>query len=201
MEGSLIPIWGWNPWFVYFFGLGIDYCMVRLIRRVFEGSWYTTRWWSFKVGDIIGLPVYMAFTAVVIHNTHHPDAWYTQWWWHVSVLIFGYVFWTLLQFNSWRTGFYSKEVIFNPSELYHSLVYGVMFYLVVSSLAPLGNDHHPMMATVWALLGLLVWIVCTAVDQSSLQDHTPETGRKAIWEMPWWPWKTTALIDIETWRG
>ncbi len=192
--GSLIPIWGWNPFLVYAFGLAIDYGAVMLIRGFTEGKWYWTRFWSFKVGDVLGLPVYMAFASIVLKHSYHQDGFYTQWWCQIALLVTGYAVWTLIQFNSYRSGFYSKEVIFNPSELYHTVIYGVMFYLVSSSLTPLIFDHEPFSATVLALAGLFVWIGCVGIDMSPWQDQSPERGRPAIWEMKWWPWKKEGKV-------
>lgn len=186
--GSLIPIWGWIPGLVLIFAFSIDYLAVLLIRRYIEGKWYWTRFWSYKVGDIFGLPVYMAFASIVLKNSYHQDGFYTQLWCQIAIMAAGYAFWILVLANNLRTGFYSKEVIFNPSEMYHTLVYGVMFYLVASSLTPLVLDHDPLWATIFAVAGLFVWIACVGVDMSSLQDHSPERDRLAIWQMKWWPW-------------
>lgn len=187
--GSLIPIWGWNPIGVYLFGFGIDYFAVMLIRGFAEGKWYRTRFWSFKVGDIFGIPVYMAFATVALKHSYHQDGFYTQGWCQIAILVAGYTYWTLIQLNSYRSGFYSKEVIFNPSELYHNAVYGVMFYFIASSITPLILDHNPLWATILAVAGLLVWVACVGVDMSPLQDHSPERDRLAFWQMKWWPWK------------
>lgn len=179
---GLIPIWDWHPAIVYLFLLGIDFGAILAIRGFIEQNWYLTRWWSYRIGDTLGLPLYGAFAAVVVSDVSHPDAFYTQTWWQCLVLGVGVAISVLLQVHNCLTGFYSKEVIFNPSEMYHTVIYGVMFYLVASSVFPLAHTHAPIWATAGAFLGLGIWIVCVMIDSSPLQNHTPEKDRLPFWE-------------------
>ena len=59
--GSFFPIWQWPPILVALFVLGIDFGAVMAIRIFVEKKFYLTRWWSFKIGDTIGLPVCAGF--------------------------------------------------------------------------------------------------------------------------------------------
>lgn len=186
MEGSfggLIPIWDWDPVLVYFFLFQIDFGNILLIRGLIERNWYLTRFWSYRIGDTLGLPVYGAFSTVVISDINHPNAFYNQIWWQWVVLGVGVVLSPLIQLRAYITRFYSKEVIFNPSEMYHTAIFAVMFYLVASSIFPLVHDHDPMWATVGAFVGLGVWIAGFVYDSTPWQDQSPERDRLAFWEL------------------
>jgi hypothetical protein len=177
---GLIPIWNIAPWMMYFFLLGLDYGAIRAIRDLVEGEQYTTRFSSFRLGDVLGLPMYGAFAAVVVSKASHPNAFYNESWLQWLLLGVGIAVSLLMQLRSWLTGFYLKEGIFNPSELYHTAVYGVMFYFVASSVAPMWHNHEPLWAAVLATGGLALWFICVVVDSL---DPTPVRGRKAFWEI------------------
>ena len=181
--GGLVPIWGWSPMLVYLFLLGIDFGAILAIRIVIERRFYLTKWWSYKIGDTIGLPVYGAFAAIVVSDVNHPDAFYTQTWWQWFVLGVGVALSLLIQLRAYLTGSYSKQVVFNPSEMYHMVIYGLMFYFIASSVFPLVHGHQPLWATIGAFVGLAIWVVCVVIDSTPLQDLSPERNRKAFWEL------------------
>jgi hypothetical protein len=169
--GELIPIWDWHPVLVALFILGLDFGMVMAIRIRIEGKCYFTRWWSFKFGDTLGLPVYAGFAAAVISD-HEFSGFYTQWWFHLGILLFGYAFWARVQKQNLQSGFETWEDMKVPSEAYHTFIFGIMFYILASVLVPLIVAAELDITTIMAFAGLVVYVACMAIDQTSLVDRS-----------------------------
>lgn len=173
--GSFIPIWQWPPALVAIFILGIGFGGVMLTRKVFEGKFYWERWWSFRIGDTIGLPVFAGFAAIVVSDGHF-SGFYTQTWWHISAFAGGYLLAGYIQVKNLRTGLYSWQEITCPSEIYHTVVMGVLFYLVSTALIAVSTDFEPIWATILAYTGPSIWVLCVIIDGTSWVDKTP--GRR-----------------------
>ena len=170
--GSFLPIWDWHPALVGLFVFGIDFGAIMAIRAVFEGKIYLMRWWSFKVGDTIGLPVYAGFAAVVVSDGEF-SGFYTETWWHFLVLAVGYAFFVGLHVNNLRTGFFSWCDAVNLSELYHTVIAGIMFYLIVTVLPAATAVEDFRWEALVAGVGLGVYVSTWILDQTSLVDKTP----------------------------
>ena len=169
---------GRPPVLVAIFIFGIDFGGVMLFRIVLERKFYLERWWSFRIGDSIGLPVYAGFAAVVVSEGHFAG-FYTQLWWHVLAFVAGYVIALGLQLYNLKTGFFTWRDMITPSELYHTGVFGLMFYLLVTVMVQLVTNHEPTWATVLAFVGLGVYVLTVTIDQSPIVDKTlPPEGRK-----------------------
>ena len=148
-----------------------------VIRRMLEGKFYWERWWSFRIGDMIGLPVFAGFAAIVVSDGHFSGI-YTQIWWHIGALAGGYLLAGYIQVKNLRTGLYSWQEITCPSELYHTVVMGVMFYLISTVLVAGSTNRKPIRATILAVTGLSIWILGVIIDGTSLVDKTPGRRRK-----------------------
>lgn len=165
--------WELHPALVGFIVFAIDFGAIMVIRVFVERKFYLMRWWSFKVGDTIALPVYAGSAAVVIADADF-SGWYTHWIWHAAIFAVGYLIFVGLHIHNWRSGFFSKSDALNPSEMYHTLIAGVMFYLMASVLIPafVADDNHPF-AGFLVGGGLALYIGSWFIDQTSLVDKTP----------------------------
>lgn len=76
-----------------------------------------------------------------------------------------------------KRGVYTIKQEFAPSQLYHSFIFGVMFYLVVSILPVIIISRVPIWATIAALVSLAGYALTAAVDASPLVPKTPEPVR------------------------
>ncbi len=179
---SFIPIWDWHPAWVYLFVLGIDWGAIMAIRIFIERKAYLTRWWTFRVGDVIGLPLYAAAAAVVVEDFNHSDAFYQQTWWHALWLTVGWTISLAIQARGLLTGFFDWKTVFNPSEMYHTVIFGVMFYLMVNIAAPALVDREPIGAFLLGLIGMGIYVACYIVDSTNLVDKSPDR-RPAFWEV------------------
>ncbi len=171
--GSFVPIWGWHPAVVALFVFAVDFGAIMAIRIFIERQFYWTRWWSFRVGDTIGLPLYAGFATVVVGN-HEYHAFFTQVWWHVLLIAIGYMIAVSNQLNGLRTGFFTVKDLLIPSEAYHTLVFGFMFYLATSLFLPVASWGSPTWAVAMAFLGLAIYVVSWVIDQTPLVSKAPE---------------------------
>ncbi|MEX0622023.1 MAG: hypothetical protein WD187_03485 [Candidatus Woykebacteria bacterium] len=169
--GSFFPIWDWHPALVGFFVFVIDFGVIMTIRIYVERKLYFLRWWSFKVGDTIGLPVYAGFAAAVVSDGEF-SGFYTEIWWHIAVLVVGYAFFMGLHVNNLRTGFFSWSDAVNASEVYHTVIAGVMFYLMVTVLPAVLESDGPSWQAFIAGVGLSVYVFAWFIDQTPLVDKT-----------------------------
>ncbi len=170
--GEFIPIWGWLPLLVGLFILGLDFGGTMFTRIVFERNCYFTRWWTFKIGDTIGLPVYAGFAAVVIAD-HEFTGIYTEWWWHLAIFLGGYALWDQVERSELKSGFKTQADLDVLSERYHTFVFRPMFYMMASILVPLIVAAEANLETVAAFTGLAIYLACFVVDQIWGDHETP----------------------------
>lgn len=169
--GEFIPIWDLPPLVVGLFILGLDFGVVMAIRIRVEGKRYFTRWWTFKVGDTIGLPVYAGFAAAVLAD-HEFSGIYTEWWWHLVIFLGGYALWDQMERSDLNSGFKTRADLDVPSERYHTFVFRPMFYMMASIFVPLIVAAEWNVSTILAFAGLAVYIGCFVIDQTSLVDRS-----------------------------
>ncbi|MDP2671510.1 MAG: hypothetical protein Q8P13_03590 [bacterium] len=169
-------IWSWNPFLVAIYIFVIDFGVIMVLRRAFEGRWYLRRWWSFRLGDTVGLPVYAGFAAVIVQNHNTADRFYNEVWWHLSILGLGVVLAILQEFNAFRSGSLSSRQIRKPSQLYHTAIFGPMFYYAASVFFPVMDVtlHDPGRDTLRALVFLLFYLG-TYVYDTFYGEQEPET--------------------------
>ncbi|HEX7456254.1 MAG TPA: hypothetical protein VF303_02200 [Candidatus Nanoarchaeia archaeon] len=171
--GTFVPFfWKLHPALVGFLVFAIDFGAIMLIRVFGERKFYFSRFWSFKIGDTIGLPVLAGFASIVVSDGNFTG-FYTELWWHILVICLGYVISFSLQVNNLLTGFFTWEDVRNPSEVWHTFIFGVMFYLVVTVLFAVAADREPVWAAVLAFTGLGVWVLGVAIDRSPWVDKSP----------------------------
>jgi hypothetical protein len=176
--GSLLPIWGWHPAGVGFFVFCVDFGVIMAIRRIFEGGFYWSRWWSFRVGDTIGLPVYAAFATVVMRDMDPSVGFYTWRWVHGLVLGAGFALSLGTNYMDVRSGMYTLRHQLIPSKLYHTFIFGVMFYWMATALPAVADSHSPAWAMGLSLSGLVVYVSAYLFDTLCV-DRTPDPdGRR-----------------------
>ncbi|MDP2721052.1 MAG: hypothetical protein Q8O75_03880 [bacterium] len=115
--------------------------------------------------------MYAGFAAAVISD-HEFSGFYTQWWYHLGILLFGYAFWVWVQKQNLQSEFETWEDMKVPSEVWHTFIFGIMFYLLASAFVPLVIAAEWDMTTIMALAGLVVYITCFAIDQTPLVDKS-----------------------------
>lgn len=141
-----LAVWHWHPLAVAAFVLVIDFG-VLLALRIFERGAFYLPWGNktFLIGDSVFLPLYAAFTAMVVRRGAAPQNLYHRRWWHFAVLGAGIALALLMDLMTVTEGHVSIFARFQLSKTYHTLVFAILFYLLVSVL-PLHRPRRSWMA-------------------------------------------------------
>ncbi len=161
---ALFYIWGWSPVLAGLFIFGVDFLVVILLRILLEKKFYWGKWWSFKFGDSLILPLYFIAGALLMQTITFPThTIYDHVWWHVLTASFGYISIFIIEMNLVRKKFYTVEHQFVASHIYHSAIFGLLFYLVVSVL-PIILTHLGSLYSQIALASLAGHIALVIID-------------------------------------
>lgn len=165
---SIVPLWNWK-WHPLMMGLLVfltTFGAVMTIRILLERHFYLSPWPAFYLGDTFCLPTYTACATIVLHNLKPSNAFYTKTWWHYGVLVSGYLLSIGLEARAVIIKLHTLSASFIPSQFYHTLMFGLVSYVVVSSLPAVITSHKRVLATVIALLALIVYLGLVGFDVS-----------------------------------
>jgi len=170
---SIIPLWNWkwHPLVTGFLVLLITFGGVITARILLEGHFYLSPWPAFYLGDTLCLPMYTVCTTIVIRNLKPSNAFYTKGWWHYGVLILGYFLIIGLEVRAVIINLHSLGASFLPSQFYHTLIFGLVNYVVVSSLPAVIASRKPLWATIIALLALIAYLSLVGFGISTESSH------------------------------
>jgi len=144
---------------------------VITIRIFLEGHFYLGPWPAFFFGDTVCLPTYIVCATIIIRNLKPSNAFYTRAWWHYGVLISSYLFGIGMEVRAVILNLHTLSASFLPSQLYHTLVFGLVSYIVVSSLPAVIVSRKPMWITITALLALLAYLILAGFGVSTENVH------------------------------
>lgn len=164
--------------------LGADFGIICLLMLL-EGfpPWQRQLYKTFAWNDTIFIPLYAAVAVVILQQTPQLDGFYTQTWWHVLLLILGFAFSFLMEWNALKVGQYTMSQELSPSKLWHTLIYGVMFYWLTSVLIPIFVVRRPT----WAMAIVIITIV--GFVYNCYRDATLPFPHDAHLEGSYVPWK------------
>ncbi len=114
-----------SPMRAFFVVFAIDYGAMSAIRLLFEPRFYLTKWYSFRIGDFILLPLYAALAAYALQKIDTTNRYSKRFWyvWCLGFLALGIIAPQLLGFAKLR---FDK----GPSETYHAVLFWFMFPLI-----------------------------------------------------------------------
>lgn len=153
--------------------LSSDFIAILAIRILFEGRFYLTRWWSYKIGDSIALPLYTFFCLRALENDRLSGRFYDRKWFPWVLLGLGASFSIALEVQAVLNHFRRFQGEFLPSQAYHTVIFAVMFAWMSDTILPLltaKSSRDKYIALVFLALYLATW----GIDNSPLQDHSPE---------------------------
>jgi hypothetical protein len=170
---SIIPLWNWewHPLVMGFLVFLTTFGGVITARILLEGHFYLGPWPAFYLGDTFCLPTYTVCATIVIRNLIPSSAFYTKAWWHYGVLISGYIVSIGLEVRAVIIHLHTLSASFLPSQLYHTLMFGLVYYVIVSSLPAVFASHTPLLATIIALCAILAYLILTGLGVSSESLH------------------------------
>ncbi|MGH7141010.1 MAG: hypothetical protein ACREGH_00020 [Minisyncoccia bacterium] len=143
--------WVYNhgPWFAAIGMIVADFGIISLLfslegRHLWQRKLYKTFAWN----DTIFIPVFMAMVVVILEDAPRLNGWYTSRWWQAFLLIVGFAISILTEYGALKNGQYTWPQELSPSKLWHTFIYGIVFYWLTSALIPICVVHQP----VWAVI-------------------------------------------------
>lgn len=136
-----------KPWMAFLFVLGIDFGLVTLLTLTEKNSLRNLkanfRSKAYFIGDIVGIPLLAAGYAHLLTDIEVSDRWHMKGWWHRLVFIIGCAI-PAVQHVVYVNNAKTRELITRRSHWFHSGVFILLFYLLVS-VAPTAvakRKHH-----------------------------------------------------------
>jgi hypothetical protein len=183
LRGHLV--WRWHPLAVALFVLLVDFGALFMIRAYEHGSFYMP--WgnkTFLLGDSIFLPLYAGFASVVVHRTPAAHGgWYGSRVWHISVAVVGVFLALMMDLMATTEGHTSMFVEFRLSKAYHTVVFALLLYLLVSVLPVTIRGRRATWATTLALTALALYLAIAFIEiqpMASASAHAAAYGLTGI---------------------
>lgn len=149
------PLWAAIIVFIADYGV-ICGLMLHESRYGALPPWKRTFYKTFKWNDTVWIPLIMAMAAVILEDAPRLEGWYTSTWWHIFLLAIGFAISLYTEYDaltgSKRQYTWAQELA--PSKLWHTLIFGIVFYWLLSALVPVIVVHRP----VWAMLLLVIGV-------------------------------------------
>jgi hypothetical protein len=170
-------IWNLPPFSVALLFFCVDFVAMLLIRVVFEKKFYLRRWWTFRYGDSIFLPMYGFFAAAILQ----AKVIQISFWWSIAILFLGVITMLETEFLHVEDKFYKLNQEFLPSQIYHGFIFVVMFYIIGSSL-PVVISLHPFTwnfaGVIFAFFGYLLMVIKDYTAKKALKRSYKKQRRK-----------------------
>ncbi len=144
-------IWSLPPLLVALLFFCFDFVAMILVRVVFERKFYLRHWWTYKYGDSLFLPLYGFNAAIILHDAIIRISSL----WSFILIILGITCMIGTEYLHVEEKFYKPKMEFLPSQIYHDVIFVVMFYIVGSSI-PMIISLHPQ---TWSFYGAILAIV------------------------------------------
>lgn len=149
------------PWFMLFiFMLGIDYGVINALMdsesALRPPMVARVKYQTFTINDTIVIPPFLALCGAIMHDHPNPSGWYTDRWWHWVALVVPTLGSIVMEILAVRGGVFTWRQELSPSKLYHTIIFGVMGYWMLTGLvAGLANSHLG-----YSALALWVLVAC-----------------------------------------
>lgn len=157
-------IWDMSPWVAAITVIAADFGLICVLMYL-EGRapWHRHQYKTFLYNDTIFIPIYVATTVVVMNQSRPFSGFFTTKTWHIGVLIMGFALSLLLEVRAVKSGQYNLSQELSPSKLWHTFIFGIMFYWGVSSLPSVfgaSNSRHRILI----LIALVGWVTISVLD-------------------------------------
>lgn len=92
---------------------------------------------AFLYGEALCIPAYVFIVVAALQLSPALDGFYTKWGWHFFLLIIGWTASVLLEVGAVRGGQYTRQQEFAPHKLWHTFMFGIVFYWILSTIIPI----------------------------------------------------------------
>jgi len=166
-----------------------DFGIVCLLMAI-EGilPWRRSQYQTFLWNDTIFIPAYLFIAVSVLQTSPSTNGltWlYTAWAWHAAALIIGFGLSVAIELQALENGQYTWSQELSPSKLWHTIIFGVVAYWLLSTIVPVAivviSEGRWL-----ALVGIAV--VAAGFVYNMYLDATLPFPKDAHPEGTWIPW-------------
>ncbi len=149
---------------VFFFAVTVG--AVQLLHLVFEGGFLRTKWVSFWLGYPL-IAIFAVFASIVIGG-RTAEGFQSDWWFQLLLLAVGLTIFVGLELVHVFVdgGAEYKKVAIQPSQLWHTIVAGLVFYEMVWGLIAACRDREPSWAFILALIFVAGYVATVVYDNA-----------------------------------
>ena len=151
---------------------GSTFFATMAIRVFIEKEFYLLRWWTFRIADPIGFPIFGWFAAKALKDYVPDGHWSNK---RFVRLFFCLLWWGLgvgAELDSMKKRGTTLDDALVPSQAYHTVILGPVGALICSSVIPLLRSRASKRTKVFALSGLALWPISLLLD-TFVQDRGP----------------------------
>ena len=158
-------IWNLNPLIAGIIVCTVSFTVVGLLMML-EGRSLEQRelYRAFIGNDILFIPLYVAMTEVILRRAQPILGFCATNGYHLGVLILGFLASLLLEYGAVHSGQYTMSQELSPSKLYHTLLFGVVFYWMVAPLPAIIRTRRPKWAMRLLCLAVLGFLFMNYLD-------------------------------------
>ncbi len=186
---------GWifdhSPWFAVIMTIVADFGVICALMYA-EGISPTQRahYKTFLWNDTIFIPLYMGVAVVVLQGHPGFSGWYTSTWWHVLLLALGFAISIALEVGAVKGGQYTISQELSPSKLWHTFIFGIVFYWLASTIIPVVLAVGTLQPASRAILMFaLLALAIVGFGFNMFRDAMLPFPKDAHLEGTWSPWE------------
>jgi hypothetical protein len=160
-------LYRWGFWRTLIVLTLIDYGGINIIRWLTEPrrDFFHPKYVSFWLGDSpIGLPLLGACEALMVARFAGSSRFYNKAWYNLVVLVVGFMISAGTLYGAFQSGRFASFSALPIGEIYHAVIFGVMFYLIVSPAITVLAVVRFDWAALGALIGAGCWIGSVLID-------------------------------------
>ncbi len=149
-------VWDRGPLVAATAMLVVDFGLTCALMYI-EGipPWEREHYQTFLWNDTLIIPLYMAVVVLVLRGTPATTAFYTERWWHWLLLGSAFALSLLIEAYAVQIGQYTMSQELSPSKLWHTFIFGIVGYWLMSTLLPVMLTPKPR----WAAACLLIAVI------------------------------------------
>lgn len=162
-------IWAVPALMTFMIALVIDFGMIMFVLMPLEETRGRPRrrrqyYATFVINDTVVIPLLLGLCALAMHRHPQPQGWYINSWWHLLVLLSVAFVSYKLEKDAVKAGQFTKEQELSPSKLWHSIIFVVIgYWMVTGTVAALATRGISTLTLgiifFWAAWALMVFVM------------------------------------------
>jgi len=116
------------------------------------------------LGDSIFLPLYAAAVVMILEGSSELSGFYTASWWHWSLLLLGFIVSIAMEVGAVKGGQYTMSQELSPSKLWHTFIFGIIFYWLASTIIPVVVVHRSAGGMLLLVISIVGFVYANCLD-------------------------------------